>query len=186
MPLQEQRRIEIESKTYGDILQERFEDSYRNLTIKTMLLLKWYNQECSHVHYLLKADDDVFLNTNNLYQIVSKNTKADILIGRLFCDTKPIRVQTSKWYVPESEYGRDTYPWYLEGPGYLMSSSTAQKLLRASGDVPLFLYEDVYLTGMVARAAGIHSFSVTLEILVIRLTQKWFKCHLRVKFHSLP
>ena len=156
MPLQDDR-IKIESETHGDILQERFEDSYRNLTIKTMLFLKWYNQKCSHIPYLLKADDDVFLNTKSLYKIVSQNTKADILIGLLHCDAKPARIQRSKWYVSESEYREETYPPYLNGPGYLMSSSTAQKLFRAAYDVPLFVYEDVYLTGIVARAAGIQS-----------------------------
>ena len=167
MPLQD-HRIKIESETHGDILQERFEDSYRNLTIKTMLLLKWYNQKCSHIPYLLKADDDVFLSTKNLYKIVSQwrlfikrfsqNTKArDILIGHLHCDAKPARIQGSKWYVSESEFREETYPPYLNGPGYLMSSSTAQKLFRAAYDVPLFVYEDVYLTGIVARAAGIQS-----------------------------
>ena len=156
MPLQD-HRIKIESETHGDILQERFEDSYRNLTIKTMLFLKWYNQKCSHIPYLLKADDDVFLNTKNLYKIVSQNTKADILIGHLHCDAKPIRFQRSKWYVSESEYREETYPPYLNGPGYLMSSRTAQKLFRAAQDVPLFVYEDIYLTGIVARTAGIQT-----------------------------
>ena len=156
LPLQDQR-IKIESETHGDILQERFEDSYRNLTIKTMLILKWYNQKCSHIPYLLKADDDVFLNTKNLYKIVSQNIEADILIGYLLCDTTPIRDQEDKWYVPESVYREETYPQYINGPGYLMSSSVAQKLFRAAHDVPLFVYEDVYLTGMVARAAGIQS-----------------------------
>ena len=151
------QRIKIESQTHGDILQERFEDSYRNLTIKTMLLLKWYNLNCGHVPYLLKADDDVFINMKNLYKMVSQNTKADILIGYLFCNSKPIRDEESKWNVPESVYNEETYPMYLNGPGYLISSSAAQKLFRASRDVPLFVYEDVYLTGMVARAAGIQS-----------------------------
>ena len=147
----------MESETHGDILQERFEDSYRNLTIKTMLILKWYNQKCSHIPYLLKVDDDVFVNTKNLYKVASQNTKADILIGHLHCDAKVVRFKRSKWYISESEYKEETYPPYLNGPGYLMSSSTAQKLFRAAYDVPLFVYEDVYLTGIVARAAGIQS-----------------------------
>ena len=120
-----------------------------------MVLLKWYNQKCSHVPYLLKADDDVFLNMKNLYEIVSQNRKADILMGYLFCDNKPIRNKKSKWYIPESVYSKEIYPLHLDGPGYLMCSSTAHKLLRAAHDVPLFVYEDIYLTGMVAEAAGI-------------------------------
>ena len=148
-------RIRIESETHGDILQERFEDSYLNLTIKTMLLLKYYNQNCSHIPYMLKADDDVFLNTKNLYRQVVQNTKDDLLIGYLFCDKKPIRVQESTWYIPESVYSKETYPQHLNGPGYLMSLSTAHKLLRTARDVPLFMYEDVYTTGILAKAAGI-------------------------------
>ena len=119
------------------------------------MLLKWYNQNCGHVPYLLKCDDDVFLNTKNLYDLVSKTTVEDVLVGYLFCGTKPTRNAKSKWYVPESRYSEDTFPPRLNGPGYLMSASVAQKLFRASRKVPVFIWEDVYITGMVARAAGI-------------------------------
>ena len=39
--------------------------------------------------------------------------------------------------------------------GYLLTLSVARKLLEASRQVPLFKFEDVYLTGMVARLAGV-------------------------------
>ena len=119
------------------------------------MLLKWYNQNCGHVPYLLKCDDDVFLNTQKLHNLVSKTTGNDVLIGYLFCDNKPVRDAESIWYVPESVYSEDTFPPHLNGPGYLISASAAQKLFRAAHHVPLFMWEDVYLTGMVARAAGI-------------------------------
>ena len=119
------------------------------------MLLKWYNQKCSHVPYLLKCDDDVFLNTKNLHNLVSKITVDDVLIGYLSCGNKPVRDTKSKWYIPESIYAEDYFPPYLIGPGYLMSASAAQKLFRAARHVPWFIWEDVYLTGMVARAAGI-------------------------------
>ena len=119
------------------------------------MLLKWYNQNCGHVPYLLKCDDDVFLNTQKLHNLVSKTTGNDVLIGYLFCDNKPVRDAESIWYVPESVYSEDTFPPHLNGPGYLISASAAQKLFRAARHVPLFMWEDVYLTGMVAQAAGI-------------------------------
>ena len=147
--------IKIESQSYGDILQENFHDSYYNLTTKTLMLLKWYNQKCSHVPYLLKCDDDVFLNTKKLHNFVSTITVDDVLIGYLFCGIKPVRFKMHKWYVPEFVYSEDTYPPYVAGFGYLMSSSAAQKLFWAARHVPWFLWEDVYLTGMVAQAAGI-------------------------------
>ena len=56
------------------------------------------------------------------------------------------------------------YPSFLAGPGYLMSRSTARRLLAASPAVPVFHLEDVYITGLLARKAGIrpvnrHGFS---------------------------
>ena len=119
------------------------------------MLLKWYNQKCSHVPYLLKCDDDVFLNTKKLYNLVSNITVDDVLIGYLFCDNKPVRDKESIWYVSKSVYSEDSFPPHLNGPGYLISSNAAQKLFRAARHVPQFMWEDVYLTGMVAREAGI-------------------------------
>ena len=79
----------------------------------------------------------------------------DVLIGYLWCDNYPRRHIWEKNYTPVSVYGQDTFPPHLNGPGYLISSSAAQKLFRAARHVPWFIWEDVYLTGMVARAAGI-------------------------------
>ena len=39
--------------------------------------------------------------------------------------------------------------------GYLLNLAVARKLLRASQQMPLFKFEDVYLTGMVAELAGV-------------------------------
>ena len=119
------------------------------------MLLRWYNRQCIHVPYLLKCDDDVFLNTKNLHNLVSNINMDDVLTGYLLCDNKPERNSRLKTYIPESVYSEETFPPQLMGGGYLISSSAAQKLFRAARHVPWFVWEDVYLTGMVARAAGI-------------------------------
>lgn len=41
-----QSKIEEEVKTYGDIIQEDFIDSYNNLTLKSIMMLKWVNNKC--------------------------------------------------------------------------------------------------------------------------------------------
>lgn len=43
-----QNRIFNESELYGDMIQESFIDSYNNLTLKTIMMLKWVNDNCSH------------------------------------------------------------------------------------------------------------------------------------------
>lgn len=43
-----QQKIYEESRTYQDILQENFHDSYNNLTIKSLMMLKWVNNNCAN------------------------------------------------------------------------------------------------------------------------------------------
>lgn len=41
-----QDRIIEESHTYNDLIQERFLDTYNNLTLKSVMMLKWINMNC--------------------------------------------------------------------------------------------------------------------------------------------
>ncbi|XP_039097754.1 beta-1,3-galactosyltransferase 4 [Hyaena hyaena] len=69
-PIRESHEIEIdlarEAATRGDILQAAFRDSYRNLTLKTLIGLNWADRHCSMARYILKTDDDVFVNVPEL------------------------------------------------------------------------------------------------------------------------
>ena len=56
----------LEADTYGDIVQEDFVDSYRNLTYKGIMGLKWVSAYCRHAKFLLKSDDDIFINIFSL------------------------------------------------------------------------------------------------------------------------
>lgn len=60
-----QSKIEEESKVYKDILQIGIIDGYYNLTIKVVGLLQWIHKNCSPVDFLLKTDDDVYVNVNH-------------------------------------------------------------------------------------------------------------------------
>lgn len=55
-----------ESAAQGDILQAAFQDSYRNLTLKTLSGLNWADKHCPMARYILKTDDDVFVNVPEL------------------------------------------------------------------------------------------------------------------------
>lgn len=41
-----QLRIGQESEMFGDVIQESFVDSYNNLTLKTIMMLKWVTTNC--------------------------------------------------------------------------------------------------------------------------------------------
>ena len=54
--------MQDEYRAYGDIVLADFVDTYSNLTLKTLSMLKWINTYCDDADYFLKADDDVFVN----------------------------------------------------------------------------------------------------------------------------
>lgn len=147
--------IQEESSLYGDILQEGFVDSYANLSVKSLMLAKWFTQNCDNVPYVLKTDDDVFVNVRNLLKFVVDNRKPNLLTGTLQCGAVPIRDPHNKWFAPKYMIEAAVYPNYLSGTAYLMSRSMAQILFEASSEVPVFHLEDIYMTGLLAEAVGV-------------------------------
>lgn len=95
-----QDSIEDESNLHGDIIQENFIDSYNNLTLKSVMLLKYISQHCDKVEFILKSDDDMFVHVQNLLMLVrqfsEKNVK-NVLVGELICNAKPILDTNNKW-----------------------------------------------------------------------------------------
>ena len=59
-----QSELEQEYNQYGDILQDAFLDSYNNLTIKSIHILKYFVSISDQIgnKYLLKTDDDSFIH----------------------------------------------------------------------------------------------------------------------------
>ena len=47
-----QSNISKEAYLYGDILQESFVDTYANLTIKSLMLLKWFTTSCKGTYFV--------------------------------------------------------------------------------------------------------------------------------------
>lgn len=60
------KAIEYENEMYRDIVQEDFIDSYKNLTYKGVMALKWISTYCSKTSYVLKVDDDIVVNSFTL------------------------------------------------------------------------------------------------------------------------
>merc|ERR1711936_988369 len=130
-----QINVTKESETFGDILQEDFIDSYANLSLKTLMMLKWYEQSCSHVPYVLKTDDDVYINMNNLYKLVKMNKIPNLLMGTLICGAVPIRDPYNKWYSPHYMYDKKRYPNYLSGTGYVTGILAQKSGIRPQDNV---------------------------------------------------
>lgn len=94
-----QNDVLLESKQYDDIIQERFIDSYNNLTLKSIAMLKIATNYCLNTtKYLLKIDDDIFLNMPLFIEmLLERNNSSNLLLGKLICGARPIKDSSSKW-----------------------------------------------------------------------------------------
>ena len=136
-----QESIAREHEEHGDVLQQDFVDSYANLTVKTTSMLKWLaGSECSTAKFVMKVDDDAFVNPQMLWaaldhaQLHTTTTRAmkeyvkrpfdasndkeppsesesiDYLIMGYVMSSVPIRDRSSKWYLPPKFYPLNIFP----------------------------------------------------------------------------
>lgn len=134
-----------EFNIFQDILIGDFQDSYRNLTLKTLSGLKYASLYCSQARYVMKVDDDTLINFKTLVDTLTRSPKEDFITGYVCSRCRPMRDQNHKWYLSLQEYPRPFYPDYLKGPAYVMSGDLPAKIISMSLKTSLFLWEDVYI-----------------------------------------
>uniref|UniRef100_A0AAZ3PU79 Hexosyltransferase n=2 Tax=Oncorhynchus tshawytscha TaxID=74940 RepID=A0AAZ3PU79_ONCTS len=105
------RLLAYESHTFGDILLWDFDDTFFNLTLKETHFLQWVNDSCSNVQFIFKGDADVYVNIENILEMVKgQKPDKDLFVGDIIHHARPIRRHSSKYFVPEFVYGQTMYP----------------------------------------------------------------------------
>ena len=78
-----QLKIEQESRNHSDILQVQMDDSYHNLTRKSVAILNWVNNNCARAHFVMKIDNDLYVNVHNLATLLDElSSKETSIYGR--------------------------------------------------------------------------------------------------------
>ncbi|NXY66985.1 B3GT4 galactosyltransferase, partial [Callaeas wilsoni] len=97
-----QRELLRESRQHGDVLQGDFGDTYANLTWKTLLLLRWARACCGGAPFLLKADDDTFVNVPAVATHLAAwpSRPRRLYLGRVHWRVAPNRDPRSRHHVP--------------------------------------------------------------------------------------
>lgn len=142
-----------ENKIYGDLIVQNFRETYRNMTLKTLMAIEWSKVYCNNYRFLMKTDDDIFLNVNNILTLVQNYNLANAITGNCYQKAHVVRIREEKSYASFREYPYDSYPGYCSGGGYIMPKSIALDILSISPTVPYFHLEDVYI-GICARSLG--------------------------------
>lgn len=153
-----QTQIKNESSHYHDIVQENFLDSYRNLTLKSVAMLKWTFTYCPSAQYVLKADDDMFVNLEYLINVLKHRRLKNTVIGMQIVGARPIQDKNSKWYTPPWMFNGSVYPNYCSGTSYVISCDSVQKLYNVSLETQFFWLEDIYITGICRTKANVNIF----------------------------
>ncbi|KAM4675009.1 beta-1,3-galactosyltransferase 2-like [Discoglossus pictus] len=143
-----QQFLEKESAVYGDIIQQDFQDTYYNLSLKTLMGMEWVTKFCPNASYVMKIDSDMFLNVEYLVQhllLPELPVRKNYFTGYILANSRPIRDRSSKWYVPKHIYPNYTYPPYCAGPGYVFSVDMAQKIYEVAQVIRVIPMEDAFI-----------------------------------------
>ncbi|CAF0859081.1 unnamed protein product [Adineta steineri] len=198
-----------EAQHEKDILYLTIDDKL--MTVKELHAYDWLDKYCSNVTYIFKTDDDLFVNSILLHEIIRElKTKSDeiderylynislqplfnaqlnldvptFLFGWAYESSKAERNATmGQYYVTYEEYPRETYPRHCSTFGYLMNSKT-RKLLADEGlnDKKPFRFADIYITGVLPE-----KFNFACEILPFGYHQSnnADECITRIKQNNL-
>lgn len=153
-------RVMLEYNRYGDIMIEDFTDTYRNLTYKAIAGLKWVSQYCYSATFVIKSDDDIFIDIHSLMNImnsteVSNYGNNNVILCNQWLRMKVIRDKKSKWYISEEEFPEEFFPPYCSGSIFIMSIDIVTKLYAASLYTKFFWVDDFYVTGLLVRKLNV-------------------------------
>lgn len=125
--------------------------------------LKWASNVCNPT-FILKVDDDIVFNLESTHKYLSKLPYRDnLLMGYMLNNTKPRRNKENKWYVTQDEYVWNDYPPYLSGWYYITTPDVASRLCDEALYFPPFWIDDIYITGLLSKAAGIGLHQLPLD-----------------------
>ena len=113
------------------MIRADYYEYYWNQSLKIQMAFEWAARYCKF-SYLLKADDDVLVNTKDLIKFLQRTTTPNkgLFMGMLHHNPKVRR--EGKWNVSYEEYNRTHYPDFCSGAGFVMSYDVVECL------VPLF------------------------------------------------
>ncbi|KAF5285513.1 hypothetical protein FQR65_LT13210 [Abscondita terminalis] len=145
----EQLQIEEEDEKHNDIIQGSFIDNYRNLSYKHAMTLKYVTYHCSQIQYVLKVDDDIFVNIPAILDFLRKDITTYGPQGRMLClPSKNLVVERgdTKWKTSEEEYNKTHFPQFCFGFCAIYSPDVVLQLYRQVQKTNFFWLEDVFVT----------------------------------------
>ena len=145
--------LKTEDSIYGDIIRADYYEHYWNQSLKIQMAFEWAARYCNF-SYLLKADDDVLVNTIDLVNVLQRlsTPKQGLFMGKLHHNVKASR--DGKFSVSYQEYNHTHYPDFCSGAGFVMSYDVVESLVPLFDVIKPYRLDDVYV-GMLANRSGV-------------------------------
>ncbi|PFX19545.1 UDP-GlcNAc:betaGal beta-1,3-N-acetylglucosaminyltransferase 6 [Stylophora pistillata] len=142
-----------EARIFGDIVQGDYQEHFWNMSYKVAMGFEWAVKYCNF-YYVLKADDDVFVNTLGLVDFLAKHTTplSKFYTGNIMVGSPVLR--NGRYGVSPEEYNETVYKPYCSGGGYVLSRDVVEKLLRYFDVLEPLKIDDAYI-GILAAKAGV-------------------------------
>ena len=149
----EMSKVKKESEIYGDMVQAEYHEHFWNMSYKVAMGFEWSVKYCTF-NYLLKSDDDVFVNTFGLMDFLSKYTtpKKKFYTGNIMVGSVVLR--NGRYGVAPEEYNETFYKPYCSGGGYILSRDVVEKFLSYFDVLKPLKIDDAYI-GILANRAGV-------------------------------
>lgn len=160
------QKLHMENEMFDDLIQGNYDEAYRNLTYKFQMAFKWFIYECPKARFLLKTDDDVFINSPLLYRILDNTSlhpyhnlhQSHLIYCHRIERAKVKRSYRSKWRVTYKEYNKRYFPHSCPGFAILYSRDAVFELYQEAQKLPYFWIDDIHITGTIATSLN---FSIT-------------------------
>ena len=145
--------LKKENSIYGDMIRADYYEHYWNQSLKIQMAFEWAARYCNF-SYLLKADDDVFVNSQRLLDVLQLKTTPTkgLYMGKLHHN--PFVQRHGKWRISYEEYNGTHYPDFCSGAGFVMSYDVVESVVPLFDLIKAYRLDDVYV-GMLAEKRGV-------------------------------
>ena len=144
-----------EEKSYGDIIRGDYFEGYYKQSFKIEMGFEWAARYCQF-SFLLKSDDDVFVNTKRLTLFLQQAStpKKSLYMGKVQDKAFAQRNKASKHFISYEEYADVYLPPFCSGGGYVLSYDVVECFVSLFNDKNRFRLDDVYV-GLLAKKIGV-------------------------------
>ncbi|VDM26842.1 unnamed protein product [Toxocara canis] len=127
-----QMRLESESRKTHDIIQMELRDDRRNLLIKILSWLRYVDENCGDLKYVLKIDDNILFNMESLLEILGPTDNEKRSSSPIICNETAFGEDRFRWCNAESDKNEQTIE-HCSGQVYALDAAVARGMLETIG-----------------------------------------------------